>query len=164
MDKPHSQSVTSTQCDCGYLERSANDAHNPIAFDATVNEYHYHYKFHGRDAQLMIYHCPWCGGVASKSHRASLFHELKSESCEDVSEKTATCLTLDDVIAVLGQPDEDGPTIIRHHEKDDSSPRVDRVRRITYHGLYEEMSVLFEQRIGETICRAFVPKQLKAAK
>jgi hypothetical protein len=27
MDKPHSQSVTSTQCDCGYLERSANDAH-----------------------------------------------------------------------------------------------------------------------------------------
>jgi hypothetical protein len=129
-----------------------------------MNEYHYHYQFHGRDAQLMIYHCPWCGGVASNSHRASLFHELKSASCEDICKKTATCATLEDVIAILGEPDEDEPTIIKHFEKTDSSPRVDRVRQITYNRLYDEMSVLFEQRIGETIGRAFIPKPLEAAK
>ena len=56
---------------CGYLERSVNDSQFPIAFDESVNEYKYRYANRGRDWCLMIYHCPWCGGVASSSRRAS---------------------------------------------------------------------------------------------
>ncbi|WP_339742471.1 hypothetical protein [uncultured Rubinisphaera sp.] len=129
-----------------------------------MNEYRYNYQYHERNSQLMIYHCPWCGGIASKSHRASLFHKLNSESCEEIYNKTVTCTTLDEVIALLGQPDVDEPTTVKHNVKDDSIPRIDHVRRICYHQLYEEMSVLFEQRIGGSIGRVFVPKPLKANK
>jgi hypothetical protein len=164
MPIPHSQSVTSTPCNCGYLERSANDAHKPIVFDPTENRYHYCYDYRGRSAHLMIYHCPWCGGVASGSHRANRFHVLKTEQCKEITQKVAACETLEAIIAILGQPDGDGPTIIKHHETDDSPPRIDCVRQITYDKLYVEMSVAFEQRIGGNIGCSFVPKPLATSK
>ena len=164
MTKRNSQSVTTTPCTCGYLERQANNADSPFIFDEAVNEYHFTFTFRDCDAQLMIYHCPWCGGVASDSHRGSLFHDLDSASCNEICKKTASCKTLDDVISVLGTPDEDEYTGIKHKEKDGKSPRLDRVRRITFHGLYDEMSVSFEQLIGGSIGSSFIPKPLKTAR
>ena len=38
MAQPNSQSVTTTPCTCGYLERGANDPNSPFIFDETVNE------------------------------------------------------------------------------------------------------------------------------
>ncbi len=164
MARPNSQSVTTVPCTCGYLERCANDPNSPFIFDETLNEYHFTFKIHDRDAELMIYHCPWCGGVASDSHRGSLFHDLKTDSCDEICEKTASCNTLDEVISILGAPDDDGFTDITHKEKDGRSPRVDRVRRITFHRLYDEMSVSFEQRVGGSIALTFIPKPLEKAR
>ncbi|MDA1166376.1 MAG: hypothetical protein O3B13_25045 [Planctomycetota bacterium] len=165
MAQPNSQSVTTTVCTCGYLERSANDPDSPFVFDEAVNQYHFTFPFRDRgDAQLMIYHCPWCGGVASDSHRGSLFHDLDPKSCDEIIEKTASCQTLDDVIAILGTPNDDEYTGIKHNEKDGRSPRVDRVRRITFHNLYDEMSVSFEQLVGGSIGSSFIPKPLESAR
>ena len=125
MAQPNSKSVTTTPCTCGYLERGANDPDSPFVFDESVNEYHFTYKYRDRDAQLMIYHCPWCGGMASDSHRASLFHDLNSDSCDETRQKIAACKTLDDVISILGAPDDDGFTSIKHNEKDGIPPGVD---------------------------------------
>ncbi len=161
MNKPNPMSVTSTPCTCGYLQRMANDSNSPIAYDETVNEYHYQ-SLGG--ARLAIYHCPWCGGVAPNSHRSSLFHELKRESCDAICNRTASCATLDDVIAILGQPDDDEYTGVRYHEKPDRPPRVDRVRRITFHDLYEEMIVSFEQRFDGAIAVSFSPKPLETGR
>ena len=164
MSLPNSKSVTSTGCTCGYLERQASDSDSPFIFDESVHEYHFSYKFRDRDAKLMIYHCPWCGGVASDSHRGSLFQDLNSDSCDEICQKTASCKTLDDVISILGAPDEDEFTAIKHKGKDDLSPRVDRVRRITFHNLYDEMSVSFEQLMGGSIGQMFVPKPIAKAR
>jgi hypothetical protein len=164
MAQPNSQSVTTTPCTCGYLERQANNPDSPFVFDDAVNEYHFIFKFRDRDVQLMIYHCPWCGGVASDSHRGSLFHDLDSDSCNEICEKTASCKTLDDVIAILGAPDDDEFTSIRHNERGGTPPRVDRVRRITFHYLNEKMSVSFQPLVGGSIGLSFIPKPLQSAR
>ncbi|MEM7477652.1 MAG: hypothetical protein AAF483_21905 [Planctomycetota bacterium] len=160
MTKPTAQSVTVTPCTCGYLERQANNPYSPFLFDEAVNEYHFRYVFRDRNAQLMIYHCPWCGGVASGSHRCKMFYDLDSKSCDELIETTASCETLDDIIVILGSPDVDEFTGIKHNELSGRSPRVDRVRRITFNNLYDEMSVSFEQLVGGSIGSSFVPKPL----
>ena len=160
MGKPNSQSVTTVQCACGHLERGANDPDSPIGFDANVNEHHYAYKFRGQDSQLMIYHCPWCGGVASESHRASLFHEFDREFCDQITEKTDSLCTLDDIIAELGKPDDDQFTSIKHNEQPSAAPRIERLRRLTFHKLSPKMSVSFIQQQDGTICPSFTPKPI----
>ena len=158
MDKPNSQSVTADGCKCGYLERGANDPDSPIVFDAQVNEYHFHHKFRGRESQLMIYHCPWCGGVASKSHRDSLFHKFDRDFCDQITEQTKACATIDAIIAKLGPPDDDRFTSVKHNEQPNVAPRVERLRRLTFHSLSEKMSVSFTQQQDGTICPSFMPK------
>ena len=71
MAKPTSFSVTSKPCTCGFLECQADDPDSPIVFDARLNEYHFEYASPCSDvgcdsakAQMMIYHCPFCGGAA----------------------------------------------------------------------------------------------------
>lgn len=161
MDEPNSKSVTAMPCNCGYLERGANDPNSPFIFDESVNEYHFSYKFRGRDAKLMIYHCPWCGGVASDSHRDSLFHDLNRDACIDINEKTKSCVSIEDVIAILGQPDDDEFTEIKHIEKSGRPPGVELVRRVTYRELYDEMRVAFVQQIDGTLSRMYLPKPLR---
>ncbi len=164
MKKPHPQSVTSTQCQCDYLKHGANDPHNPIYFDETVNEYYFRSKFRGRESASVIYHCPLCGGVASGSHRASLFHDLNEDACREVIEKTKSCVTIGDVIDILGEPDDDQFAEIEHQESIEKSPRVDRVRRITFEHLYDDMCVSFVQQIDGTLSQAFFPKPLEKGK
>ena len=160
MSESESQSVTSEPCRCGTLTRQANDSDCPIIFDETLNKYHFQWSFCGREARMPILHCPWCGGVASDSHRASLFHELKPESCEEIVRKTEACATLNEVIAVLGPPDEEEFTALRFRERAATPPRVDRIPRIIYHSLSAEMSVAAEQQIGGSIALSFIPKPL----
>ncbi len=161
MNNRNSESVTAIPCTCGYLARGARDPRSPIVFNGTMNEYHFTWSMCGRDASMLIRHCPWCGGVASESLRDSLFHELKRESCDEIAERTELCQTLNDVLAVLGKPDEDEIASVKHYETHDMPPRLDKVRRITFHHLFEEMSVACEQQVGGTIAWLFIPKPLK---
>ncbi|MDB2687631.1 hypothetical protein N9Y42_10515, partial [Mariniblastus sp.] len=151
MNKPNQQSVTSTPCECGYLERRANDPESPIGFDELVNEYHFRYEFRGRDSQISIHHCPWCGGTASESCRASLFHDFDQKFCNQIAKKTDSCLTLEDVIAVLGEPDGDHFTKVKFNEQVDTASRIDRIRRIEFNQLSNNMCVMFSQQIDGTI-------------
>ena len=70
--KPTFSSVTDTLCVCGYLERASEEPEVPIVFDAKVNEYHIA-NIGKNGGHRVIYHCPWCGGAAPRSKRASLF-------------------------------------------------------------------------------------------
>ena len=86
MSKPTFASVTEQPCTCGFLERQADDPASPIVFDARLNEYHFEYPSPcaGGDcptakAEMMIYHCPFCGGAAPVSKRASLFTAFTPE-------------------------------------------------------------------------------------
>ena len=69
-------SVTEQPCACGYLQREADDVASPIVFDATMNEYHFEYPSpcangacDAAKARMVIYHCPFCGGLAPPSKR-----------------------------------------------------------------------------------------------
>lgn len=158
---PTNQSVTTAPCECEFLARRANDPHSPFIFDVALNEYHFTFRFGDRDAKMMIYHCPWCGGVASNSHRASLFCDLNNGACREVIAKTKSCVSLEDVIQILGEPDNDEFTVIRHVESSDNAPRADRVRRITFNNLYDDLNVSFIQQIDGTLSQCFVPKHLE---
>ena len=80
MAKPTPKSVTEQPCTCGYLQRAADDPDSPIVYDPQLNEYDFEYpspcgprECGKASAYLMIYHCPFCGGVAPESKRGRLF-------------------------------------------------------------------------------------------
>jgi hypothetical protein len=88
------------------LERDANRPDSPIRFDPKLNEYHFIYRTStGGEAEMMIYHCPFCGGRAPKSRRADLFHRLTHAEQRRLSELTKALRTVQDVTAVFGEPD-----------------------------------------------------------
>ncbi len=108
----------------------------------------------------MIYHCPWCGGVASDSHQKSLFFELNEDACTEFEQIIRSCKTIDEVIAIFGQPDEDELTVIRFNEKPGMSPRTDRIRLVTFQQIHPEMSVSIAQQIDGTLSLSFSPKPI----
>ncbi len=161
MNTPHDQSVTSVPCECGWLRRQARDSHGPVVFDEVSGAYKYKHEYRDRNAQYMIYHCPWCGGVAGSSHQGSAYVELNEDACNVVSKRIASCSSLEEAIQVLGPPDEDDFTQINHYETEIAPARIDRIRQIVYHDLADNMSVYLEQQIGGGIGQMFVPKPLK---
>ena len=58
---------------------------------------------------MMIYHCPFCGGRAPKSRRASLFHRITHAEQQRLCELTESMRTIRDVTAAFGKPDFDQP-------------------------------------------------------
>ncbi len=157
MTKPNSESVTVDPCVCGYLARNANDSRRPIVFDELDKRYKYRYTVDGHESLLMIYHCPWCGGVASDSHQKSLFYELNNDACSEFAEIIRSCKTIDEVIAIFGQPNDDESTVIRFNEKPGVSPRADSVRVVTFRQIHPEMSVSIEQQVDGFLSASFSP-------
>jgi predicted nucleic acid binding AN1-type Zn finger protein len=60
-------------CDCGVLERMADDPAFSIEFDPALNEYHITCQSGGYS---VIYYCPFCGGRTPKSKRTRLLHRM----------------------------------------------------------------------------------------
>jgi hypothetical protein len=96
------------QCDCGWLENAANDPTTPVAFDQQMNEY---YIERGGDlgGQMVIYHCPFCGGSVPKSKREALFETITAEEMLRLRDLTAAIVTVSDVLSKFGPADEDNP-------------------------------------------------------
>jgi hypothetical protein len=93
-------------CKCGFLEREANHPDWPIRFDPELNEYHFiHRTSTAGEAQMMIYHCPFCGGRAPKSRRSEFFHRLTHAEQRRLCELTKDLHTVQDVAAAFGESD-----------------------------------------------------------
>ncbi len=141
MTKPTFASVTEQSCTCGFLEQQAVDPASPIVFDARLNEYHFEYpspcastECDAGKAQVMIYHCPFCGGAAPPSQRATLFTTFGPEEQRRLCGLFDGMRTLQEVVAALGPPDEDkerGLTI-RRPEKGGQAPTVRSFRTLRY--------------------------------
>jgi hypothetical protein len=91
------------------LEREANDPDSPIAFDKELNEFNFEYSTAGteRKAQWRIYHCPFCGGAAPESKRRALFASISDAEERRLRAFVEDLQTVEDVIKVLGAPDQD---------------------------------------------------------
>jgi hypothetical protein len=158
MPKPTFASVTEQACSCGYLEQSANDPALPIKYDPHLNEYHFWYhspcgdnECEQRNASLVIYHCPFCGGAAPESKRALLFAVIPPEEERRLCKMLGQLKTIDEAIQVLGPPDEDMPYgwTERHPETEETASTVESFRTLRYSRLSETANVfIMDTRAG----------------
>jgi hypothetical protein len=164
-DSPRHSSVTDTACTCGYLERAANDPDLPIAFDACLREYHFWYQVPGDEMPsfLVIYHCPFCGGAAPKSLRASLFHVVPEAERARLLKRFEMIRTLRDAEEQLGKPDEDNPhgSTSRYPEEGSCPPRDEIHRTYLYRSLSEVAEVVFTEHADGNVSTTFSGKQRK---
>jgi len=114
-------------CECGWLERAANDPSMPIGFDSQVNEYYLRAGTPGGvEAQHIIKFCPTCGGDAPVSHRGSLFEVIRPEETVRLQQSWANLRNRDDVVRAWGPPDEHIPNGFGETEpaRDGKPPRT----------------------------------------
>ncbi len=89
-------------CKCGHPERWSNDPHYPIEFDVQMNEYHL-----VRDgARAIMRFCFWCGGRLPESKRGTFFTTPHDVEMAEVTALLQDAKSHEDVLAVLGPPDE----------------------------------------------------------
>src|SRR6267143_2746651 len=93
-------------CDCGWLDRAADDPSMPLGFDAETNEYYIEMKGHVQGRALIRF-CPSCGGDAPVSKRDDLFHVVAAEDQMRVHEFATELRTKADVLNKWGTPDEE---------------------------------------------------------
>ncbi len=135
-------SKTEEYCDCGSLQRAAEEAGVPVEFNKDLNEFH---LIHGPEGKgkLMMRHCFFCGGKAPASLRETLFAKLTSEERFRLVNLTKSLKTVDETIAVLGEPNEDreAGTIITHPERDGKPEETRSYRTLGYRNLSETANV-----------------------
>lgn len=79
----------------------------PIVFDSRMNEYHLTHVGRGKKGYSLIYHCPWCGGRAPYSKRATFFAVITSSEMTRLQKLTAGLKSLDDAKRRFGRPSRD---------------------------------------------------------
>jgi hypothetical protein len=92
---------------------------------------------------MMIYHCPFCGGAAPPSKRATLFTTFTPDEQRRLYRLFDGMRTLQEVIAVLGPPDEDkerGLTV-QAPERGGQAPTLRRFRTLRYTRLSDTADV-----------------------
>jgi hypothetical protein len=105
--KPHSQSVTSKPCGCRYLESAAAEPGTVIVYDDRMGEYQL--KRPDGSGSGPIYHCPFCGGAAPKSKRASFFARVTWAEVARLKRLTAGIKTVAEAIDKFGTPQQGHP-------------------------------------------------------
>ena len=131
-------SVTTVDCTCNYLESAVRDKDSPIRFDSRMNEFKFEYtSSDGVKGSLRIYHCPFCGGAAPASLRATLFATIPSAELGRLRTLTANIKTIQDVLDHLGKPDVDHPAgiTITTPANGAQPPTTESFRVLTYLGL-----------------------------
>lgn len=148
-DRRTHASVTNIPCTCGYLERAADDPANPIVFDERTAEYQFAYQesaCEGR-SMLVIYHCPFCGGMAPESKRQELFAAIPPAEVERLSTLLSPIETIQQAFDTFGLPQMDDFSVMRNLRRDeaDNPPTIQRCREL----LYTQLSEVAEIRISE---------------
>ena len=131
-------SVTKALCTCGQLEQSAADPNTSIRYDPELNEYSIicsgDMESYGA---MVIYHCPFCGGLAPESRRGQLFSAVPDAEYERLSTLTAGVTSVEDALRVLGTPSADQPvTLPQRYVLPIRTDQLSRpVRALTFGGL-----------------------------
>jgi hypothetical protein len=89
------------KCSCGRLQQAAADPALPVLYDAETNEF----RLRVGDGELIMYHCPFCGGSMPASKRGALFTEPEPREMGEIQNRLRGAQTIADVISRLGEPD-----------------------------------------------------------
>ena len=122
-------------CDCGVLERMADNPKCPIEFDAALNEYHITREGGGFS---MIYFCPFCGGSTPESKRSRLFHRITDDEQRRLIDLTKDMRTVQEVTRAFGEPDIGQPVgMVRTKPEKDGKPETTQSYPVM---IYEKLS------------------------
>lgn len=146
---------TDVPCDCGFLDRLADDPDLPVRFDEEMNEFHFIYSSsRGGEGHLLIHHCFFCGGKAPASRRPSFFRAISRAEQDRLWALLKPMKALADVVSAWGQPDQDldPGTDVMTPEKDGEPGTIQRFRTLEYSHLSEtavvSVRVYPDDRVG----------------
>src|SRR6267154_5694390 len=95
--------VENYDCSCRSVQGWAEDPDFYVVFDRQFNEY----SLTSRDDQNILFHyCPTCGGNLPGSARSEFFEQPSVSEMSELRRKLSSVKSLEDVIALLGPPDE----------------------------------------------------------
>jgi len=103
-----------------------------------MNEFKFEYTSPGGvKGSLRIFHCPFCGGAAPASLRATLFATISGTELDRLRALTANIKTIQDALDHLGKPDIDNPSgiMITTPANGAQPPTTESFRVLTYEGL-----------------------------
>jgi hypothetical protein len=146
------------ECDCRALQRYSKEPSIPIAFDAKLNEFHI---VGAAGEEVMIYHCPFCGGRAPRSLRDELFMHVTRAESERLKGLTRGLKTLDDVLGAFGPPDFDHPQgyAVTNNEST-GRPRTTYYRQLIFTGLSDTARLLVVVDLNNQVWFSHSPKQV----
>jgi len=141
-------SVTETPCTCGSLEQWVSHFVFPIRFNKQFNEYHFVSGSSDDDrVEIMIYHCPFCGGAAPESKRGTFFAEISEEEAKRLWALLNEINTAAQAFQHLGKPDMDEPypTLAGRPKptKEREGQKYEATRILTYSNLSPVAEVQF---------------------
>jgi hypothetical protein len=135
-------------CECRWFERAVADDSIPVVFDELMNEYHL--LHHNGRGHLLFYHCPFCGGRAPKSLRATYWTEVSMEESVRLHALTKDIRTPEEVFSTFGPPDQDfefGSGCTTPGSQEEAPETTLGPRRVVYKSLSEtaEVHVLIDR-------------------
>jgi hypothetical protein len=146
------------KCDCRTLERLSKEPSVPIDFNAKLNEY---YIVGAVGEEIMIYHCPFCGGRTPVSRRDELFMHVTHAEMERLNGLTRGLKTLDDVLNAFGSPDRDDPAGCGVTRDDGNGrPRTTYYRQLTFNAPSDTARVHAVVDLNDQIQFSFTPKDI----
>ena len=161
MKKPTFDSVTGKACKCDFLKNSAENPDLPIVYAEELNEYHL--KHSGEYVGFsMIYHCPWCGGVAPKSKRSQLFAKITRTELKRLEKLISKIKSVEEAIAAFGEPAHDDPqgTTVETPATSSDPPRIEIFRTLTFEGVSKVADVHLEDHGPKGVKFSIGPKYI----
>ena len=163
MIEPNPQAVTDAPCRCGFVYRSAALPDGPIKHDPELKEYYFEHRGpRGSIAKLMIYHCPMCGGVASRSLREGRFQQVSEAEAARLQGLIRGISTISDIERILGKPDADEifvpPAGIALLKPETNELEEGPIRAITYIRLSQAAEVQFLVYSNQKVQSVIIPK------
>ncbi len=160
--RPNKDSVTSKPCSCGYLSRASKESDSPIQYSSNTDSYEISYQPSPNVfGSLAIYHCLWCGGVASRNDDPEdIFVPLPNAERERLVTLTENIGTTDDAYLKLGVPDHDDPSAEQRIDKATGATTYYRV--LIYEKLSDRADIKITDYIEKGLKIGIYPK-LKSA-
>lgn len=156
--KPNKDSVTSEPCTCGYLDRASKEADSPIQYSASTDSYAISYQPSPNVfGSLAIYHCLWCGGVASRNEDLEdVFLPLPNAERERLVTLSEKIGSIDDAYLQLGVPDHDDPSAEQRIDKETGATTYYRV--LIYQNLSDHADIKITDYIEKGVKIGIYPK------
>ena len=136
------------KCKCKILEKWSRNLAYPVKFDKKFEEYY----LEGKDTSTHIfYFCPLCGGRLVESKRGDFFLTPSESEVNEIHKKIKNAQTVDEIIKILGFPDEKMVTDSEEVKKQKSLGRTSLRQTLIYNSIANSFSLIVIEDEDEKI-------------